>query len=110
MKVLIDECAPRALKAALVASGHDCTTVQEAGWSGKENGALLALAEATFDVVVTIDQNIQYQQNMTGRNIALLILRARSNRLVDLEPHFPACSEALRAILPGTVIEVGETT
>jgi predicted nuclease of predicted toxin-antitoxin system len=53
MKVLIDECAPKAMKVALAASGFDCTTVQEAGWSGKENGELLALADASFDVVVT---------------------------------------------------------
>jgi predicted nuclease of predicted toxin-antitoxin system len=107
MRVLIDECAPKALKAALVASGYDCTTVQEAGWSGKENGELLALADASFDVVVTIDRNLRYQQNLTGRKIALLIVRARSNRLVDLQPHFPACIEALHTIQPGTVVEVG---
>ena len=52
MKVLIDECAPKALKVALAAGGFDCTTVQEAGWSGKENGELLILADASFDVVV----------------------------------------------------------
>jgi len=91
MEVLIDECAPKALKVALAASGFDCTTVQEAGWSGKENGELLALADASFDVVVTIDRNLRYQQNLTGRRIALLIVRARSNRVVDLEPHFSAC-------------------
>ncbi len=56
MKVLIDECAPKALKVALAPSGFDCTTVREAGSSGKENGELLALADASFDVVVTIDR------------------------------------------------------
>src|ERR1700730_2331597 len=91
MKVLIDECAPKALKVAMAASGFDCTTVQEAGWSGKENGELLALADASFDVVVTIDRNLRYQQNLRGRRIALLIVRARSNRVVDLEPSFSAC-------------------
>ena len=60
MKVLIDECAPKALQTALVASGYDCLTVQEAGWSGKENGELLALADARFAVFVTIDQSIRY--------------------------------------------------
>jgi len=109
MKVLIDECAPKALRVALAASGFDCTTVQEAGWSGKENGELLALADASFDVVVTIDRNLRYQQNLTGRKIALLIVRARSNRVVDLEPHFPACAEALQTIQPGTVVEVGSS-
>jgi len=74
MKVLIDECVPKVLKVELAASGFDCTTVQEAGWSGKENGELLALADASFDVVVTIDRNLRYQQNLTGRRIALLIV------------------------------------
>jgi uncharacterized protein YbjT (DUF2867 family) len=84
------------VEVALAASGFDCTTVQEAGWSGKENGELLALADASFDVVVTIDWNLRYQQNLTGRRIALLIVRARSNRVVDLEPLFSACAETLR--------------
>ena len=92
---------------ALAASGFDCTTVQEAGWSGKENGELLALADASFDAVVTIDRNLRYQQNLTGHRIALLIVRARSNRVLDLEPHFSACAETLRTIQPGTVVEVG---
>jgi predicted nuclease of predicted toxin-antitoxin system len=109
MKVLIDECAPKALKVALAARGFDCTTVQEARWSGKENGELLALADASFDVVVTIDRNLRYQQNLTGRRIALLIVRARSNRVLDLEPHFSACAETLRTIQPGTVVEVGSS-
>jgi predicted nuclease of predicted toxin-antitoxin system len=109
MKVLIDECAPKALKVALAGSGFDCTTVQESGWSGKENGELLALADASFDVVVTIDRNLRYQQNLTGRRIALLIVRARSSRVVDLEPHFSACAQALQTIQPGTVVEVGSS-
>ena len=108
MKVLIDECAPKAMKVALAASGFDCTTVQEAGWSGKENGELLALADAGFDVV-TIDRNLRYQQNLTGRRIVLLVVRARTNRVVDLDPHFAACAEALRSIQPGTVVEVGSS-
>ena len=58
MKILIDECAPRALKRNLTAHGHDCLTVQEAGWSGKENGGLLALAEGKFDVLVTLNTNL----------------------------------------------------
>ena len=107
MKILIDECAPRKLKSVLAAAGCDCATAQEMGWSGKENGELLAEADAQFDVLVTLDQNIRYQQNLTGRKIAVLIVRARSNRLADMEPHFPACIAALRAIQPGMVIEVG---
>lgn len=83
---------------------------QVAGWSGKENGELLALAESEFDVPVSIDQNIRYQQNLTGRRIAIVSLRAPSNRIVDLQPVLPACLEALRSIRPGTVAEVGASS
>ena len=58
MKVLIDECAPKKL------------------WSGKENGELLADAEGRFDALVTVDQNIRYQQNLTERKIAVVVIRA----------------------------------
>ena len=71
MRILIDECAPRAFKKHLINQGHECRTLQEAGWSGKENGELLSLAEATFDVLVTVDTNLQYQQNLTRREIAI---------------------------------------
>jgi predicted nuclease of predicted toxin-antitoxin system len=109
MRVLIDECAPKALQTAL-ASGYDCLTVQEAGWSGKENGELLVLANERFEVFVTIDQNIPYQQNLAGRKIAVVILRARSNRLEDRQPLFPACVDAIRSIQPGSVVEVGSSS
>lgn len=64
MRVLIDECAPRALKGYLSKHGHESLTVQEAGWSGKENGELLAVAEAEFDVLVTVDTNLRYQPKL----------------------------------------------
>ena len=83
MKVLIEECAPKALKVALVAGGLDCTTVPKRDGSGKENGELLILADASFDVMVTIDRNLRYQQNLIGCKIALLIVRVRSNRVAD---------------------------
>jgi predicted nuclease of predicted toxin-antitoxin system len=107
MRVLIDECAPRALKHLLAKHGHSCLTVQEVGWFGKQNGELLALAEIEFDVLVTIDTNLQYQQSLTGRRIAIVILRARSNRLEDLSQHFSACVQALETIEPGDVVNVG---
>jgi hypothetical protein len=55
MKALIDECAPKALKKYLTNQGHECLTVQESGWSGKQNGEFLSLAEAAFDVLVTLE-------------------------------------------------------
>src|SRR5258708_38120232 len=110
MKVLIDECAPRALKNFLSKHGHESLTVQEAGWSGKENGELLALAESEFDVLVTLDTNLNYQQNLAGRKLAIVILFARSNRLSDLTPLFTPCADALATIKPGNVIRVGDST
>jgi len=106
MKVLIDECAPRELKRSLSNYGYECSTVQEAGWSGEQNGELLRLAEAEFDALVTLDTNLRYQQNLAGRRIALVILQARSNRLEDLSPLFPACMQALEGIQPGDVVQI----
>jgi predicted nuclease of predicted toxin-antitoxin system len=110
MRVLIDECAPRALKQTLSTQGHECCTVQEAGWSGKVNGELLELAEAEFGVLVTLDTNLEYQQNLTGRKIAIVILQGQSNRLSDLRPHFPAITRALQTIKSGEIVYVGIST
>jgi predicted nuclease of predicted toxin-antitoxin system len=108
LKLLLDECAPKKLKTFLLAYGYQCCTAQEMGWSGIQNGELLALADRLFDVLVTIDKGIQYQQNMTGRHIAIVIVRGRSNRLVDLSPSFPACVEILQSIQSGQVVEIGK--
>ena len=108
MRVLIDECAPRALKRVLGAGGHNCETVQERGWSGKKNGELLNLAENQFDVLVTLDTNLRYQQNLAGRRIAIVVLVAHSSRMDDLIPLFPGCLDAVTRIKPGQIIGVGE--
>jgi predicted nuclease of predicted toxin-antitoxin system len=108
MRVLIDECAPSALRHALARRGHDCRTVQEAGWSGKKNGELLGLAETEFDVLITVDTNLRYQQKLTGRRIAVVLLLAPSNRLQILSPYFPACAQALETIKPGGFVEIGD--
>jgi predicted nuclease of predicted toxin-antitoxin system len=107
MRILIDECAPRALKKHLINQGHECRTVQEAGWSGRENGELLSLAEAAFEVLVTLDTNLRYQQNLTGRKIAVVVLLSSSNRLEHLRQHFPAVVSAIEKIRPGEVVQVG---
>jgi predicted nuclease of predicted toxin-antitoxin system len=109
MKILIDECAPKALSAFLSKHGHECRTVQEAGWSGKQNGELLAVAEGGFDVFVTLDTNLRYQQNLSGRNLAIVVLVAPTNRLVDLSPLFPVCATTIETIGPGDVVEVGRS-
>jgi hypothetical protein len=98
---------PDELNGTLATMGHECQTVQRAGYGSKKNGELLALAEGRWDVLLTSDRNIKHQQNMTGRSVSILILRAKSNRMKDLLPLMPAGAEALLSIHPGRVVEVG---
>lgn len=107
MKILLDECIPRRLKNA--PPDHECQTVPEAGLAGQKNGLLLTLAEgAGFDLFLTMDKGLQYQQNLAGRSIAIPIVRARSNRLEDLLPHLDAYRSIMSSIQPGEVQWVGE--
>jgi predicted nuclease of predicted toxin-antitoxin system len=105
MKILIDENLPR--KLAVHLEGHECKTVVGCGWSGKKNGELLALADAQFDVLLTLDKNLPFQQDLGSVRIAVLIIRARSNRIQDLLPVIPDCLAALTSIRPGQVVRVG---
>jgi predicted nuclease of predicted toxin-antitoxin system len=106
MKILIDECIPRKLKRNL--PGHDCVTVPEAGLAGKENGELLLLAQQRgFEVFLTIDKGFEYEQNLSGMSIAVMIVRAASNRIDDLVPHIPGCLASLRSIKAGQLVRVG---
>lgn len=105
MKVLLDECVPRKLKREL--SEHEVLTVTEHGWSGIKNGKLLALAEAEFDVFLTVDQNLKYQQNLKSFNIGIILLVARNNRLKTLMPLMPKAREALENLKAGDFIHVG---
>jgi len=107
MRILIDECAPRALKKHLMNHGHECRTVQGAGWSGKQNGEPLRLAEAAFDALVTMDTNLRYQQNLAGRRIAIVVLQSSSKRLEYLRQHFPACVLALEKIKSAEMVQIG---
>ena len=104
-KLLLDECVPRQFKSHL--SGYDCLTVPEAGWAGRKNGELLSLAEsAGFQVFVSLDQGIEFQQNLTGRNIAVILLRAKSNRLADLIPLAGQLLMSLSSIEPGLLVRI----
>jgi len=107
MKILIDECLPAGLKGTFTGMGHECQTVRQAGYGYKNNGELLTIAEGRWNVFLTSDRNIKNQQNMAGRSVSLLILCAKSNRMKDLLPLMPACAQALLAIQPGRVAEVG---
>jgi hypothetical protein len=88
MKLLLDECVPRKLRNHLL--GVECQTVPEAGFAGKKNGELLLLAErAGFQVFLTLDRGFEYEQNLRHRNIAVVLIHAKSSRLDDLLPHTP---------------------
>ena len=105
MKVLLDECVPRKLRREL--AEHEVVTVTERGWSGVKNGELLALAEPEFDVFLTVDQNLKYQQNLKAFDIGVVLLVARNNRLKTLLPLMPEAREALENIKAGDFIRVG---
>ena len=104
MKLLLDESLPRRLKDAL--SEHEAVTVPERGWSGKSNGELLELAGREFDVFVTVDQGLAYQQNLTNQNIGVVVLAAHTNHLDDLLPLVPSLLASLSTLEPGVVVRV----
>lgn len=108
MRILLDECIDERLRNSL--SDHDCQTARYAGLAGLKNGELLAAAEtASFDVFLTVDQGIEYEQNLTGRKVAIIILRAKSNRLKDLLPLMPACLARIESIEPGHIVRITAT-
>ena len=105
MRLLVDECVPRKLKQDLV--GHDVSTAREMGWSGKRNGELLAvMRQQRFEAFVTVDQNVEFQQNVRASGIAVIVIAARTNRLKELRPLVPAVLRTLSAIKPGELQRV----
>ena len=105
MKLLLDECIDRRLAEDL--EGHDVKTVPQMGWAGIKNGELLILAEQEFDVFITVDRNLSFQQNLPKFNIAVLILHASSNRLADLKPLAPKTLSTLPTLAKGEAKHVG---
>jgi predicted nuclease of predicted toxin-antitoxin system len=106
MKLLLDECVPRKFRNLL--PGHDCRTVPEEGLAGKKNAELLSLAEKSgFEVFLTLDHGLEYEQNLHGRNIAVILIRSKSSRLADLLPQSPEILRVLRSIQPGDLVKVG---
>jgi hypothetical protein len=97
MKILLDECVPWPMHKFLV--GHDCATAQQRGWGGIENGDLLRLAEGEFDLFVTADQNLRYQQKLVGRRIRILELS--TNKLRALQNAAALIQSAVATMKPG---------
>ena len=104
MKLLLDECVPRNLKSHL--PGVECQTVPEAGLAGKKNGEPLA-ERAGFQVFLTVDRGIEYEQNLQHRAIGVVVIHAKSSRLDDLLPHAPEILKALASIQRGQLVNVG---
>ncbi len=105
MKVLFDECIDRRLVREI--PGHDVRTVPQMGWAGIKNGDLLLLAEKEFEVFVTVDRNLSFQQNLTKYDLAVIVLRARTNRLRELNSLVPELLKALSSAKPRSVVEIG---
>ena len=96
MRILLDECVPWPMHKLL--GSHACASVQGKGWGGIKNGDLLQRAEAEFDLFITSDQNIRYQQNLTGRRIAILELS--TNDISRIEAASVLIEETIRTIGP----------
>jgi hypothetical protein len=101
VRVLLDECVDRRLAQDL--KEHEVVTVPEAGWAGVKNGDLLRLSQAQFDVFVTVDRNLSFQQRLPQFSVAVIVLQARTNRLEDLRPLVPRLRQILATAPKGEV-------
>ena len=104
MRVLLDENLPVDLASELV--GHEVTTVSGLGWQGIKNGELLQRAQGTFDVLVTMDRNLEFQQPVSSLDLCVVLALAPSNRMVHLRPIIPALLEAIETGGPGELLRV----
>lgn len=104
MRVLLDGCVPRRLANEL--TGHEVKTAPEMGWADFDDGPLLDAMNGRFDVLVTVDKSLPKQQRLDNRPFAVVVLRARTNRLIDLLPLVPALRLAIEELRPGQVREL----
>ena len=105
MKVLLDECVDQRLATDI--QGHDVKTVPEVGWAAVKNGDLLSRAQHEFDALVTTDRSLPFQQDLSRFSIAVIVLRAQSNRVTDLRRLVPDLLAALPVAKRGAVTWVG---
>lgn len=105
MRILLDECVPALLADDL--AEHEVRTVPKMGWASLENGALLTQADGKFDVFLTTDQRISYQQSVSKYKLALVVLVARRNQIEFLRRLIPDLRRTLMDIKPGKVYRIG---
>jgi hypothetical protein len=104
MRLLLDECIDRRFARELI--GYEVKTVPQMGWAGIKNGQLLALAAQEFDVFITVDRNLSFEQNLPKFEIAVVVLHACSNRLADLKPLAPLVIAEVKTALKGQAITI----
>ena len=104
MRVLLDNCVPWRLGRHI--TGHTVDSAMRLGWAGLDDGPLLDAMAASFDVLVTVDKNIPHQQRVDTRPVAVVVLRAKSNHIVELLPLVPALLDVLDDVEPGEVREI----
>ncbi|MGP0060872.1 MAG: DUF5615 family PIN-like protein [Beijerinckiaceae bacterium] len=105
MRVFLDECVDWRLARDII--GHDVKTARQMGWTTIKNGALLALASEHFQVFVTVDRNLSFQQNLDTFSVAVIVLQAKTNRLADLRPLVPNLLAAIESAAPGAAKFIG---
>ena len=105
MRVLLDECVDVRLAGRL--AGVDVRTVADQGWLRISNGQLLALAAAEFDVFVTVDRNLPFQQHLSKFDIAVILLRAKTNRIADPVALVPELESTIPTAKSGVVTPIG---
>ena len=104
MRILIDECLDWRLCRAL--REHECASIHQMGWGGLTNGMLLGKAQESFDVLLTGDRNLTFQQDVTRFRIAVIVLEARSTRLIDTLKLMPQVLRILPTVKPSEVVRV----
>ena len=104
MRVLLDGCVPSRLAGEL--PEHEVSTAPEMGWADLDDGPLLDAMAERFDVLVTVDKSLPKQQRIDNRPLAVVVLRAKTNRLTDLLPHVSRLKAVLENARPGQVYEI----
>lgn len=104
MRVLLDNCIPQRFGDYI--AGHHIKSVRDIGWAQMPDARLLDAMAGEYDALVTVDKSLRFQQNLARRPFGVLVLRAKSNRLVQLMPMVPVLLLALKNIKPGEAREI----
>jgi predicted nuclease of predicted toxin-antitoxin system len=106
MKIILDECLPRRLIRDL--HSYSVTTVPRQGWAGTTNGELLAKVEGEFDIFITLDSNIAFQQNLENLKLCVIVIRAVNSRYETLQPLIPDIVQAVDRAKVGNIVVIGK--